>query len=90
MKMTKLTTPEDFIKIKKNDLLIVQFEKPIYPFKNKVDAFRVYLNKIESDEIILNKKYNVYFNWKMLIDGCSNTLSVYKAIDTEVMGVLTQ
>lgn len=70
----ELKTKEDFISLKKGDILACEFYRDIhdYPKKYRFNVFSVVQNKESHNEIILQKKNNIYFNWEMFLEGTSN------------------
>ena len=75
MKTKELTTLEDFLSIKKWDFLACEFHRNIPFYDNRFRVFEVYENKSRTDEIILEKKNNIYFNFKMFLNWESNLKS---------------
>jgi len=82
----KLKTTSDFEQIKKGDILAVEWHRDSY-IGNKRTRFAVYTvyenhnndGKYDKEEIILQLKNNVYFNYKLFLDptmGSSNAKSV--------------
>jgi hypothetical protein len=77
----ELKTREDFINLKKGDVLACEFHRDVndYPKKYRFKVFTLVENKESCSEIILQKKNNIYFNWKLFlneIEGESNLKSV--------------
>lgn len=73
----ELKTREDFINLKKGDVLACEFHRDVndYPKKYRFKVFTVVENKESHSEIILQTKNNIYFNWKLFlneIEGESN------------------
>lgn len=73
----KLETVEDFENLKKGDLVACEFHRDIhdYPKKYRFNVFPIVKVKIDTNEVILQTKNNVYFNYKMFVNGESNLLS---------------
>jgi hypothetical protein len=76
----ELKTREDFINLKKGDVLACEFHRDVndYPKKYRFKVFTVVENKESYSEIILQTKNNIYFNWKLFlneIEGESNLKS---------------
>jgi len=73
----ELTTLEDFENLEKGNILACEFHRDVHdhPRTYRFNVFNIYLNKKESTEIILQKKNNLYFNYKMFLDGESNLKS---------------
>lgn len=72
MKLTKLKTQEQFDRLKKGDIIIVHWESGSTEFKkgNMLAHYSmVEINR--SNEIILRKKDNIYFNIPMYLKGKS-------------------
>lgn len=68
----------DFESLKKNDIVLCEFHLLIhdYPKTYKENVFKVYENKSDTKEIILQKKNNVYFNYEMFLNGESNLKNI--------------
>ncbi len=78
----KIETLEDFKNLKKGDLVAVEWKRDMY-FGNKTKRFGTYEiveNKERTNEIILQVKNNVYFNYNMFLNpaviGVSNLKSL--------------
>lgn len=76
----ELKTREDFINLKKGDVLACEFHRDVhdYPKKYRFKVFTVVENKESHSEIILQTKNNIYFNWKLFlkeVEGESNLKS---------------
>jgi len=75
-----LTKLQDFQSLKKGDLVVVEWKRDMY-FGNKQKRFGSYEiveNKERTNEIILQTKNNVYFNYNMFLNpenGISNLKS---------------
>jgi len=69
----ELKTIEDFEAVKVGDWLACEFNRNIhdYPKVYRFGVFKVFEVKKNDHEIILQKKNNVYFNYKMTVDGNS-------------------
>lgn len=72
-----LTNREDFIALKKGDMVFCEFHRDVhdYPKKYRSYFFTIAENKHSHSEIILQKKNNIYFNWKLFLgeeEGESN------------------
>lgn len=69
-----LKTLEEFENLKKGDWLACEFHRDIsdYPKKYRFNVFKICLIKKEDNEIILKVKNNIYFNYKMFLQGESN------------------
>lgn len=67
----ELKTMEDFESLVKGDWIACQFNRNIhdYPKVFRFGVFKIVEVKIEAHEIILQKKNNIYFNYKMFVDG---------------------
>lgn len=92
MKLVKLTTKKDFIKLKIGDFILVKwsdFFVKHHENSHKIMSYSVYENKIRSDEIICKIKGNHYFNWKMYLGldtigvNTSQALTVYKIVENK-------
>jgi hypothetical protein len=78
----ELRTLEDFLNVKKGDFLAVEWKLDSY-IGNKRTRFAVYevydVHHDHNGEIILQKKNNVYFNYKLILgitEGCSQAKTV--------------
>ncbi len=90
IKMKELKTLEDFITIKKNDILACEFHQNVHDYPKKpfrFGVFKVFTIIPELKEIVLQKKNNIYFNYGLYLDpstGASNLKSaVLITTDTE-------
>ena len=76
-----IETLEDFQRLKKGDLVAVEWKRDMY-FGNKEKRFgtyEVFENKERTTEIKKKKKNNVYFNYSMFLNpeiGISNLKSI--------------
>lgn len=77
-----IQTLEGFKKIKKGDILAIEWHRDSY-FEQNRTRFATYVvveNKERTTEIILQKKNNIYFNYMMFLDpkdhGQSNCKTV--------------
>lgn len=76
-----IETLEDFQRLKKGDIVAVEWKRDMY-FGNKQKRFGTYEiveNKERTNEIILQVKNNVYFNYNMFLNpeiGISNLKSI--------------
>ena len=81
IKITDIVTKAQFSNLKKGDLVAVEWKRDMY-FGNKQKRFGTYEiveNKRCTDEIILQTKNNVYFNYGMFLNpeiGISNLRSI--------------
>lgn len=80
-----LNKKSQFEAIKKGDILVVEWHRDSYKnnARTRFASYHVYdnhtNNKYQKPEIILQKKNNVYFNYKLFLDpskGHSNAKSV--------------
>ena len=71
---SNLKTLEDFKNLKKVDTVACEFHRNIhdYPKTYRFGVFKIFLNKSDYKEIILQKKNNVYFNYEMFLNGEGN------------------
>ena len=71
IKTKELKTIDDFKSIKKGDIVACEFKLDIsdYPKKYRFNVFKVYDNLLDMNELILQKKNNVYFNYQMFCNG---------------------
>lgn len=72
----KLETIEDFENLKKGDLVACEFHRDIhdYPKQYRFKVFPIVKVRNDTKEVILQTKNNIYFNYKMFVDGESNLL----------------
>lgn len=78
MKTKKLKIYRDFAEVEKGDFLAVKWKRDSY-INNKRTRFavyQVYENKKRTEEIILQRKNNVYFNYKLF---CNPALGISNA-----------
>ena len=90
MKLIKLTKPEEFLNLEKNDQLLIEWtdyfvkHHQAYGGCGKIMHYYVVDNKKRCDEIILRTKGNHYMNWKMFLGldtigvNTSQAINVYK------------
>lgn len=67
IKTRSLTTLEDFKSLKKWDYVACTFHRDIPFYKTRFRVFEIYENKERCDEIILERRNNIYFNYKMFL-----------------------
>jgi len=75
MKKKLLKTLEDFESLKKWDNIACEFHRNLHDHPKKPyrkATFKIFLNKADSKEIILQKKNNLYFNYDMFLNWDSN------------------
>ena len=78
----QIKTMEDFESLKKGDTVAVEFNKNIHDYPKKpyrFGIFKIFLNKRDTKELILQKKNNIYFNYKMFVKGesiCNEVLLI--------------
>lgn len=77
----ELKTIDEFINLKKGDVVACEFHRDVndYPKKYRFNVFTIVENKESHSEIILQKKNNVYFNYKLFlgeIEGETNLKSI--------------
>ncbi len=77
MNIKQLQFYRDFEALKKGDFVACEFHRDIhdYPKKYRFNVFKIVGIKKETNELILQKKNNIYVNYKMFIDGESNLKS---------------
>lgn len=70
----ELKTLEDFENLQKGDFLACEFHRDIYdcPKEYRFKVFAIALIKKQTKEVILQTKNNVYFNYRMFLNGQSN------------------
>lgn len=85
LKLKRLSTLEEFEKLKKNDLIIVVWKENTKDGRNKpvdtITTFNIYENKKNQQEIICTLKNNLYFNYFLYcfpgVDGYSRAKDIY-------------
>ncbi len=77
MKTKELLTFEDFKALKAGDIVICEFHRNMYQGHKckgfRLKAFEIHSNKEDYHEIILDKKWNNYFNYKMFVEKDSGS-----------------
>lgn len=77
----ELKTIVDFESLKKGDIIACEFHRDVHDYPRKPFRFKVFTiagNMAETQEIILQRKNNIYFNYRLFIDpstGASNLKS---------------
>lgn len=75
MEFKELKTIEDFRSVQKGDWVACEFKEELrydYPEKPyKLKVFKVYQNLINSNELVLQRKNNMYVNYGMFVEGKS-------------------
>lgn len=82
IKTKNITTEEDFKSLKKGDLVAVEWKRDNF-INNKRTRFATYNiveNKERTNEIILQTKNNVYFNYSMFLAPEKDGSSICKTI----------
>lgn len=71
----ELKTAEDFESLEKGDFVACEFHRDIHdhPKKYRFRVFQIVKVKTDDKEVILQTKNNIYFNYKMFVDGDSNS-----------------
>jgi len=75
----EINTLPQFENLKKGDHVACEFHRNLHDHPKKpyrFNVFKIYAIKPEAKEIILQKKNNIYFNYKMFLKGDSNLKSV--------------
>ena len=74
MDLIGLENQSDFEELKEGDLVVCEFHRDVYKGdkKTRFNAYEVVENKQRTNEIILQRKNNVYFNYMMYLNGVSN------------------
>jgi len=92
MKLIKIETPEQFLALKKNDQILVEWTDFVVRHRQdhggctKVMHYYIYENKTRCDEIICRYKGNHYFNWKMYLGldtpgvNTSQAMEIYQVV----------
>lgn len=77
MRLKNLKTIQDFENLKKGDWVACEFKLNIhdYPKTYRFKVFQIVKVRTDTKEVILQTKNNIYFNYKMFVDGESNLLS---------------
>ncbi len=76
MKIKELKTLQDFQELKKGDIVACEFYRNMYQGRGAGFTFKVFeiaMNKENTNEIILDKKWNLYFNYKMFVEKDSGS-----------------
>lgn len=78
IKVLELNTISDFEALKKGDIVAAEWHRDVFIGRNRgrFSTYHVVENKAHTTEIILEKKQNIYFNYKMFIDGESNLKNI--------------
>lgn len=74
-----LRKESDFIELKKGDIVACEFHQNVHDYPKKPYRFGVFTvveNKASHTEIILQTKNNIYFNYKMYLNGESNLKNI--------------
>ncbi len=85
----ELKTYEDFATLQSGDFIACEFHRNVYQGARsagfRFNIFEIHSNKKHTHEIILNKQWNNYFNYKMFTekDGGSNLKSAILIIQIE-------
>ncbi len=68
----EIKTLEDFQSLKAGDTLACQFHRDIYEGKGSIGKrfgiYQIAIIKDNTQEVILNKKWNTYFNYGLFLD----------------------
>ncbi|SEC45345.1 hypothetical protein SAMN04489761_3035 [Tenacibaculum sp. MAR_2009_124] len=84
-----INTLEQFESLKEGDLVVCEFHRDTYKGNNRTRfaAYEIHENKASCNEIILQKKNNVYFNYFMFLapekHGSSNLKSLTRITQKE-------
>ena len=79
IQIKELITIQDFESLKKDDVVFCEFYRDVHdhPKKYRSNVFKIVENKQNTNEIILQIKNNIYFNYKMFVNGeGSNLMSI--------------
>jgi hypothetical protein len=74
----ELKTKEDYEALKKGDVIACEFNRDMHDYPKKSFRFKVFEiseAKHRTNEIIVQKKNNLYFNYDMFLSGESNLKS---------------
>lgn len=78
MKSIKLENQEQFNKLKKGDVVVVQWKKDSWAYKQYGEITHHNIWGInEADELILNFRRNIYFDVEYFLQGRSYAKEVY-------------
>ena len=86
MKFELMNTKEQFIDIKKGELILVKWAENWVrhtPRSKKVTLYSIYDIKHYDEEVICQRKDNHYFNYDRYLQGVSGALEVYRVIVDE-------
>ncbi len=77
IQVKELKTKEDFENLKKGDQIACEFHRDMhdYPKTYRFNIFKIVENKVNTTEIILQKKNNIYFNYGLFLSGDGNLKS---------------
>lgn len=77
MQTKVLKTIQDFEDLQIGDWLACEFHRNVHdhPKTYRFKVFQVVTVRFDTKEVILQKKNNIYFNYKMFVHGESNLLS---------------
>lgn len=76
MQIKKLETLEEFQNLKKGDTILVEWYRD--PYKSRrIELYEIPMTQHQEDEIICNKRQNLYFNYRLHLANESNTKEVY-------------
>lgn len=76
MELQKLESIADFELLKKGDILVCEFFRDTYKGnkRTRFNTYEIVENKPYTNEIILQTKNNVYFNYMMYLNGREGNL----------------
>jgi len=83
IKTIEITKSFDFETLKKGDYLACEFHRDLhdYPKKYRFKVFEIVKVRIDTKEIILQTKNNLFFNYEMFIKGEGNLKSAILIIN---------
>jgi len=79
-----IQSEKDFKGLKKGDFVAVEWKQLSYHNDNKTifGVYKIVENKVDQNEIILQTKHNIYFNYNMFLEpekhGVSNLKQIMK------------
>ena len=84
MQLLQLKEIGEFEKLEKGEVLIIKWHECARDGRNKplnqVMATKVREVKPRCQEIVLSEPHNVFFNYRMCVDGISKALEVYRVV----------
>lgn len=89
MEFKKLSTKEDFLKLKKSDTIIVKWNDNAVKHNKtlkKIMLYNIFDIHADDEEIICQKKGNHYFNYDLCSNGLSSAEEVFLVVEKQEHG----